>query len=330
MAAARRRRLQGLLAAHVLRRYGEDALPLRLVSRRIYILPTRAGGVYALALLGMLFGGLNYGNSLALLLTFLLGAMGAVAMLQCHRRLLGFTVTSVVMPGVHAGDPVPLVIAARVPLDGRDARDVRVQVETAAGIAGPWTHFVPEGARDRAVARVAAPPAPRGPWRFPRIRLEQRAPFGLFRAWAWLHVRGGALVWPQPTGALPLPTSAGDRRGDAAVTAGHDEWAGLRPFRDGDSPRQVAWKAYARGAPLLVREYHDPRGRERRLDYAQLAGLDPEARLAQLARWVLDAEHAGESWSLRLPALELPQGAGAGHRRACLDALARHGFDEST
>ena len=36
---------------------------------------------------------------------------------------------------------------------------------------------------------------------------------------------------------------------------GADEWLGLRPFRDGDSPRQVDWKAYARDAPLLVKEY---------------------------------------------------------------------------
>jgi uncharacterized protein (DUF58 family) len=104
----------------------------------------------------------------------------------------------------------------------------------------------------------------------------------------------------------------------------------LRPFRDGDSPRQVAWKAYARGAPLLVREYHDPRGRERRLDYAQLATLEAEVRLAQLARWVLDADHEGESWSLRLPGALLALASGVAHRRACLDALARHGFDKES
>ncbi len=326
-AMALRNRLRGALAAHVLRRHGEDALPMRLVTKRIYILPTRAGVVFCVALLGMLFGGLNYGNSLALLLTFLFGALGIVAMFQCHRRLLGLEIVSIVMPGVFAGDEIPLVVAARVPEDGRDARDVRIRASTAHGDAGPWASFAIEGARDRAVARVVVPAAARGPWKFPRLRLEQRAPFGLFKAWAYLHARGGALVWPRPGGNLPLPSSAGDRRGAELTLAGHDEWAGLRPFRDGDSPRQVAWKAYARGAPLLVREYHDPRGRERRFDFSQLGSSDPESRLAQLARWVLDAEHEGESWSLRLPAAELPLGSGAAHRRACLDALARHGFE---
>lgn len=326
-ARALRNRLQGALAARVLRRHGQDALPLRLVTRRIYILPTRAGIVFCVALLGMLFGGLNYGNSLALLLTFLFGALGAVAMFQCHRGLLGVQITSVVTPGAFAADDIPLLVAARIPRDGRDARDLRIRASSAGGEPGPWTSFAAEGAGDRAMARVLAPPATRGPWRFPPLRLEQRAPFGLFRSWAYLHPRGGTLVWPRPAGALPLPSTGGERRGAELALAGHDEWAGLRPFRDGDSPRQVAWKAYARGAPLLVREYHDPRGRERRLDFAQLGSPDAESRLAQLARWVLDAEHQGESWSLRLPAAELPLGSGAAHRRACLDALARHGFD---
>jgi uncharacterized protein (DUF58 family) len=158
------------------------------------------------------------------------------------------------------------------------------------------------------------------------VRLEQRAPFGLFKAWAWLHVEDSARVWPHPAGARALPLVAGERSGLDTRLAGLDEWAGLRPFRDGDSPRQVAWKAYARGAPLLVREYQDPRGAERVLDYARLSGIDPEARLSQLAAWVIAADRDGDAWALRLPSTVLPAAHGPAHRRACLDALALHGF----
>ena len=37
----------------------------------------------------MLLAGLNYTNSLALFLTFLLAAFALVVMQQCHRNLLG-------------------------------------------------------------------------------------------------------------------------------------------------------------------------------------------------------------------------------------------------
>lgn len=324
--AALRTRLRSSAGRWARRRQGTDALPVRLVARRIYILPTRAGMGCVVALLGLLFGGLNYGNSLALLLAFLLGSLGAVAMFQCHRRLLDVRILAVAMQPAFAGDPIALAVTLDCPDDGRDARDIRIRASRAPAPGGPWAHFAAQGAPTVAIAYVDAGRAPRGPWRFPRLRLEQRAPFGLFQAWAWLHLDGGGLVWPRPQGARALPLSAGDQRGAELAVAGLDEWAGLRPFRDGDSPRQVAWKAYARGAPLLVREYHDARGSERLLDFAQLGSLDVEARLSQLAMWVVDAERDGDRWALRLPAETLPVGSGAAHRRACLDALARHGF----
>jgi fatty acid desaturase len=50
-------------------------LPLRLKRRQIYILPTRAGMVFAFFLLAMLVAAINYTNNLAFLLTFLLGSI---------------------------------------------------------------------------------------------------------------------------------------------------------------------------------------------------------------------------------------------------------------
>src|SRR6185295_15269672 len=44
---------------------------------------------------------------------------------------------------------------------------------------------------------------------------------------------------------------------------GHEEFAGLREFRDGDNPRSIHWKMSARLAGrLLVREHEDPRVRD--------------------------------------------------------------------
>ena len=77
------------MAAWIKRRQGTDALPLTLQRRRLYILPTRAGLGFAVLLALMLAAGLNYANSLALFLTFLMGGFALVAMQLCHRNLLG-------------------------------------------------------------------------------------------------------------------------------------------------------------------------------------------------------------------------------------------------
>ena len=111
----------------------------------------------------------------------------------------------------------------------------------------------------------------------------------------------------------------------AREAAGVDEWAGVRPFRDGDSPRQVDWKAYAREAPLLVKEYRAAGTELRELDFAAVPLSGIEARLSQLTRWVLDAEARGESYALVLPGARLPMDRGPEHRHRCLAALALFG-----
>ena len=60
------------MARWIRKRQGPDTLPLTLSRRRLYILPTRAGLGFGILLLLMLIAGLNYANSTALFLTFLL------------------------------------------------------------------------------------------------------------------------------------------------------------------------------------------------------------------------------------------------------------------
>ena len=67
-----------------------EPLPIELHRRRIYIVPTGFGIGFAMLLLVMLVGALNYANNAALLLTCLLGAASATSMLVAfiHRRPL--------------------------------------------------------------------------------------------------------------------------------------------------------------------------------------------------------------------------------------------------
>ena len=99
----------------------------------------------------------------------------------------------------------------------------------------------------------------------------------------------------------------------------------MRPFRDGDSPRQVAWKAYAREAPLLVKEYSSAGSPLRLLSLDAARQPDIESRLAQLARWIVDAEAAGDLYGLELPGELIPAHRGPDHRHRCLLALALYG-----
>src|ERR1700733_95502 len=70
-------------------RQGDDPPPLTLQARRIYILPTPAGLAAAALLFVMLLAGMNYSNSLALLLCFMLCGVTLVSMHECHGMLSG-------------------------------------------------------------------------------------------------------------------------------------------------------------------------------------------------------------------------------------------------
>ena len=65
------------------------AASVRLNQRRIFIIPSRVGAAFMLALLLMLLAAINYQNSLAYGLTFLLASVFIVAILHTYRNLAG-------------------------------------------------------------------------------------------------------------------------------------------------------------------------------------------------------------------------------------------------
>jgi len=70
-----------------LRGRAPEAAPIKLTQRRVFVLPTRHGLGYALALLVMLVGAINYNLSLGHALVFLLAGMGATTILHTFRNL---------------------------------------------------------------------------------------------------------------------------------------------------------------------------------------------------------------------------------------------------
>ena len=321
-------RLRGFLTNRATRwarrRQGLDTLPVTLVARRIYIVPTRAGAGLATLLLVMLAAGLNYNNSLALLLTFTLASFALVSLYQCHRHLLGLTVRAITAEAGFAGDCLLVCVRLATP-EGRPASATAGLQAVLRQDGTPVSRATLRHASDLTLT-LTAPTARRGRWRLQQLGLETRAPFGLFRAWVWLHADVTALVYPQPLGDLPFPQGPGQDAGNASKHSGQDEWVGLRAFREGDSPRQVAWKAYARGAPLLVRQYHTLSGEQLDFNIDHLPGLDTEARLSQLARWILAAEQRGVPYALLLGSQHFAAAIGPQHRDACLAALALYGL----
>ena len=118
------RSLERWAATWARRRQGADAHAIALKRRRIYILPTRFGVVFAAMVFAMLLGSLNYAASLGFALTFLLAGLCLVVMHHCHNNLLGATIKFVGAAPVFAGERAEFKIAV-----GNDAAAPRFEIE---------------------------------------------------------------------------------------------------------------------------------------------------------------------------------------------------------
>jgi uncharacterized protein (DUF58 family) len=308
------------------RRWWQSRLPYTdtwtLGQRNIYILPTRAGLTFALTLLVMLLAAINYQLNLGFALTFLLAGAGLVSMHFTHSNLRGLTLHLRPSAPVFTGQPAVLEAVLMNPGRQRHGLALHFEDSHAHGRAMAWCD-APAGGQ--ASAHVSLVPAHRGWHPVPALVLETLFPFGLFRAWTVWRPAARVLAWPRPEDTpppLPAPASA-HAGGPPAPRAAGGELDGVRPWRRGDSMRQVAWKKVARSGELVSRETAGSAQREIWLDWSETHGGDTERRLSRLAAWVLLAERQGIDSGLRLPGRELPRGQGEAHRRAALDMLAQ-------
>ena len=303
-------------------RFGHDEqLPIVLNQRRIFIMPTRSGLLFALVLAVMLIGAINYNLSLGHALVFLLAGLGLVAMLHTFRNLVALRLTPGRVEPVYAGEiarfPVVLENVHR-----RARRSLHLCFAANDGV----DLDIPPG--EPVTAGIPCPAPGRGRLDPGRITLSTRYPLGLFRAWSYPHPPFTCLVYPAPL-ATPLPppvavAHTGQRQGDN----GQEDFTGLRVRQPNDSPRHIAWKAVARDIdhrPLLIKQFAGGASEEMWLDWSLTdESHGTETRLSILAGWILAAEQTQVRYGLCLPGRKIQPNQGARHRDICLEALALH------
>ena len=291
-----------------------DHLPARLDRHRIFVLPTGFGYFFGLLLFAMLMGGLNYNNSMAMLLTFLLSGTALLAMLHTFRNLNGIEIVSTHAAPCFAGEVANFVVRLQAPKDRP-----RVAIQATYGNNGHWISLA-AGASENVSLPI---PTDRRGWQsVQRIKLFTRYPLGVFYAWSWLHPATRILVYPTPElRAPPLPAHGGTSSG-LRHERGDEDLAGLRDYRQGDALRVIAWKATARRGELLSKELESPRAEQIWLHWDATAGLDIEQRLSRLTAWALEADRRGVQYGLTLPGIDLKPDAGSAHLNQILRELA--------
>ncbi|MEQ1515807.1 MAG: DUF58 domain-containing protein [Usitatibacteraceae bacterium] len=296
--------------------------PVVLIQRRIFILPSRTGYFFAFVLLLLLVASINYSLSLGYLLTFLLAGMGGVGMFHTFRNLLRLSISPGKVEPVFAGETAHFSIVVSNPTLSRYALGIkRAQIRDAE------PEFSDAGTETSTTFLIPMMATKRGEMKCGRLEIFSEYPVGLFHAWSYVDFGTPCLVYPKPdpgAGALPLDMRA---KGEGNVPVrGDEEFQSLRAYRAGDTPRQIAWKALARGQGLLVKEFGATASADLWLDFDALPALSTEERLSRLTWWVIEAERSQLPYGLKLSSQTIRPALGQKHRDACLRALALYGL----
>lgn len=276
----------------------------------------------------MWLAAVNYENNLVYAVLYLVGALSFVSIFHTWRNLASVEVEYIRAKPAFAGDEIEVEIHLRnrgtrssynltferLDRGGRKPVRSRQGVNLEAGDARVVTAFLPAEKRGRHI--------------FETLVVRSAYPFGLF--WAKLHAveRAVYYVYPAPHGRDELPGMQIAGSEGPRLRAG-DDFSGVRAYSPGESLRHIDWKAYARGRPLVVKQFTGGEGRELWLDARTLGPLSLEDRLAQLTLWALEAEEGGIPYGLDLGEVHLPPALGTNHQRSVLEALATAGSPPS-
>ena len=315
---------------------------------RIYIFLSSNGFTFTMVLLAMLAGAINYELALAYALVFLLAAMAVVSIFHTFRNLLGMQITPGRIENCFVGENARFEVVLHNP-DRLPRQHVNLAFQRALSLRGrrfPFSYRLGRRSKPVRFETSAARDIPpggyyrtwlsqgtteRGWLRAPRIRLETHWPLGVFVAWSYVQFAQRALVYPAPeVDAPPLP-EAGEQNGSGiAVTRGRDDFAGLRPFQRGDSPRHISWKAAARRDDLPVKTFHGEAARALSLCWDDLPPtMAVEIRLSRLTAWILQARARELAIGIVMPGCELAPANSEAHYESCLSTLALFGLRET-
>jgi uncharacterized protein (DUF58 family) len=276
----------------------------------------------------MWMAAVNYSNNLVYAVLYLIGALSFVSAFHTWRNLAPIHIEHVRVKPAFAGEEIEVEIHLRN--TGKRASYnlgfERVDRGTTIPLRARKGTSVEAG--DARIVTAFLPPARRGAYQIDKLVARSAYPFGLFWAITRVPVTLTYYVYPEPRGRgqLPAMQSTGE---EGRPSRSGDDFSGVRAYSPGESLRHIDWKAFARGRPLVVKQFTGGEGWELWLEARALTGMSLEDRLSQLTLWAVQAEEGEVPYGLSVGDVHLPPALGPIHRRHVLEALATGGREPS-
>ena len=289
------------------RKLSRRSAELHCGHRNLYILPSRFGGLWLLTTGVLYLLGINSRSNGPVLLAFVMGALLLLSLFLTHLNLQGLRLQALPQRPCLAGEATIYCFETH-----SHCHRPSLKWRWLAVDAPPQQclHIAP--GRHRLKLSWQAPG--RGQHLPGRLLLHTTAPLGLFRCWCYWEPPTPIWVAParRPGPVMELPHNR---------SSGGDLFEGLRPWRQEEGWRRLAWKAQARGRGRLAKEFVSETCEQ--LWLAPNPQIPLETALEHLCDRLLRELNAG-----RAVGLVLPDGSSLGpsndrdHLELCLQALA--------
>jgi uncharacterized protein (DUF58 family) len=295
-----------------------------LGHHNIFIIPNQQGLGFMLVLGLMFIGAVNYESNLSFALVFLLVGMFVLSIFHTFRNLSGLHLSAVPGASVFAGEMVEVTVILR-----REGERRYESIELAFPASRKQSVELSKATEARMGLYV--PAARRGYLDPGRLVVETVFPFGICRAWSLVDFQLQCLVYPKPQECdLDWLLTNQLQSGNTTLVRGSDDFHSLREYRVGDPLKHVAWKNYARGQGMLIKEYASTMDQRVWLRWDMFPELDVESRLSRLCWCVLRLDEVGLDYGLDIPGTLIQPAKGQQHYQSALEALALFGLQRRT
>jgi hypothetical protein len=253
--------------------------------QRIYVMPTKAGVLMLLMNLFLILMSAVYSSPSVQLLGFFLFALYGLGMTWTHASLRKLSKLGLSCEPMFAGDLLHAEIFGfsklkepRAGIELQITCSRRGEIQTFAS-----TKFDLQVEGDFRHRLMMTQPLRRGRWALLRLRLQTKAPFGLFRAWIRIPTQSEDLVvYPQPK---PFDLSRGSEGAlpqERSPATNEEDFASLFESSKIDRANHVVPRPLNNESMIILKKFESSSSGVRVLKWSELPG-DEEAKLSYCA-----------------------------------------------
>lgn len=296
---------------------------ITLGLRQIFVIPTlmSAALLTAISLLSLM--AINFQSALTYGLSFWLISLIVISIFYTFKNLSNLSIKTIKANPCFAGEKAVFELEVSCP---------KGQKKSAIFIG--WkdedTAEIDLHQQNSKRVKLSISTQTRGIFQPERLNIFTRYPIGLVVAWSYAQLDMQSIVYPEPILIENTETSGG--HGEQAeqgieIANGTTDFAGIREYQAGDSPKHIHWKTYAKTGEVYTKSFVDYGTHDIWLDWSTLPLQEVEAKLSHLSARVLECSQEQQEFGLKMPNQTIQPASGEAHKHNCLRVLALYGLN---